>query len=285
MTAPIDAPAVPDTRTIRVDTGDLRNALNAVVPHAKKVKTGEDAVEHRIRLVLDKPTTEDRDIWLRILATNGQTTAAALVQVLEDDGAEGLHTTRLHADLLPVNGRVLLALFKSAREGAELSTTEALAVRFRPGDVKVTDVGGLFVGHSILMPQLPFAEGFPDVEQFSLRALAEAATPSTPGRVMVASGQLTSLFKKASDAYSQDLNWEPIGAERGAGWLVTCGRRFVGTVKSDDGEGLGGGRRAQDRVVLLERFGALPAEHEPTELDPAAALGGAPSQTEPAGAH
>lgn len=267
-------PSVTSSRTIRVDTGDLRNALRAVVVHAKKTTRDEDAVEHRLRLHVDRPA---EDTWLRVMATNGSTTACALVEVLEDDARQGLnhHDGPYIVDIAPRDGRHILWAFKDARAGVE-GLDETLELRFRIDDVRVTDVGGLFAGHSIIMPQLAFSTNYPDVYETSQRALAEAATPATPGRSAVVSGELMALFRVASRVYEQPLQVEPIGADRGAGWLVTCGARFVGTIESDnDSDGPSLGRRSRYRTDLLRRFGldqpAEPLAHlaEQSEPEPA----------------
>jgi len=216
-------PSAASTRTIRVDTGDLRNALQAVLPHAKRNTTGDDAVEHRIRFVVDLPA--DGNTWLRVGATNGVTTAVALVEVVEDDAGKGLnrHDGPYIVDLTPRDARHMLWAFKARRNPAEGMDDETLELRLRVDDVKVTDVSGLFTGSSILMPQQPFATDFPDVHELSARALARAAGESGVPRPFVGDGNLLALFRAASRAYEEPLQIEPLGPERREGHLVTCG--------------------------------------------------------------
>lgn len=268
MTATTTDPSVTTTRTIRVDTGDLRNAVRSVVVHAKKTTLNEDAAEHRLRLHVDLPGApkvdgegfadgSKADTWLRLMATNGITTACALVQVLEDDAEQGLnrHDGPYVVDVLPHDGRHILWAFKSARAGVE-GLDETLEMRMDVERVAVRDVGGLWAGHGITMPQLPFSTAFPDLHETSKRALATASTPATPGREMVVDGDMLALFRVARRVYEQPLQIKPIGVDRGAGWLVTCGARFVGTIASDhDSDGPSLGRRSKYVTDLLQRFG------------------------------
>lgn len=266
MTTATD-PSVSTARKIRVDTGDLRNAMRAVVVHAKRTITGEDETLHRVRLHVDLPTPAadaegftdgtTRTTWLRVLATNGVTTACALVEVLDDDAEQGLnrHEGPFVVDIAPRDGRHILWAFKDARAGVE-GLDETLELALDLSQAKVTDVGGLFAGHAITMPLEAYSTAFPDLVASSKRALAMASTPATPGREMVVDGEMLALFKVARKVYEQPLQIKPVGAERGGGWLITCGARFVGTIASDgvdDGPSLG--RRSRYFTDLLLRFG------------------------------
>lgn len=215
------------TAQVTVATGDMRDALRAVVPHAEPNKTGDNAVEHRLRLVLDAE-------HVNVLAANGTTAALAIVSIEEDSRRErfAVDDGPLIIDITPRQARLVLHQFKAKATDPD-GVDQQLALRVL-GDgegLELTDVSGLFAGESIRFPGVGVSDEFPDVAGLITRAVANANQP-TPPKPLTSDGTTLALFKPASVVYRQPLVVEPTGTPESRGFLVSCGESFLGVVSS-----------------------------------------------------
>lgn len=219
--------AVTLTAEVMVDTRDLRNALRAVVPHAEQNKTGDNGVEHRVRLVLDAQ-------HVNVLASNGSTAAMAIVSIEEDTRRErfAVDDGPLIVDLTPRQARLLLHQFKAKATDPE-GVDQILQLRvLADGEgLEVADWSGLFAGESIRFPGVGVSDGFPDVVGIITKALAGASGSPSP-KPLTADGGTVALFKPASVVYDQPLTVEPTGTPESRGFLVSCGESFLGVISS-----------------------------------------------------
>lgn len=218
--------------TVRVATIDLRRALDAVVQHAEKNITGDNAVEHRVRLSFDRD-------HVVCMATNSSTTALARVPIIADSDSRKMRFAAddgaFQVDITPRHVALILQHFKVAGTGEPRQEELELAAHASDGgaagSISVEDVGGLFAGESVEFQCLEFATGFPAVMDIVGRAVAGIGT--TPiGKPLVADGWLLSRFRRASDMYDQPLDVRATGTPESRGFVVLCGRHFVGTVES-----------------------------------------------------
>jgi hypothetical protein len=211
--------------TIEVATVDLRHALQAVTPHAEKNKTGDNAVDHRVRLVF---AAEE----LYVLATNGTTTGCAAVPIDADSRDERFAADdgAFLVDITPRQARLVVSHFAVGR-GSGDEMDEMLELNATTKALTITDSGGLFEGESVEFPTLDTASNYPDVPAILGRALAGVGATQV-GKPLVADGTVLSLFRQASDAYGQPLEHLATGTEDSRGFVIACGAWFRGTVES-----------------------------------------------------
>lgn len=235
--------------TIQVATIDLRRAFQAVAPHAEKNKTGDNAVEHRIRMCF-----ADGEVY--VMATNGATVGLAVVPIHEDSRAERFAPDdgSFWVDLTPRHLKLMLQHFSlSTGSGADMD--EMLEWRVTTGEVTVKDVGGLWTGESVTFQQVDADSSYPDIIGALAPALAmRSSAPSS--KPLVAAGSLIRLFQAASDAYDSPVEFYSTGSESARGFVVQVGSRFVGTVESRHLDDDGMKRRQSAYTKWLERFPA-----------------------------
>ena len=226
---------------VTVATGDLRNALRAVVPHARQLVTDDFDALTRVRLVLD---TEH----VNVMASNGSTAALAIVSIEDDsrrqDLGGGILTDDdgrrrfvdgdgpLVVDLTPRQCRILLQQFKAKDTDPE-GVDQLLSLRvLREGKgLEVTDTSGLFAGESVRFPGVGVSDNFPDVVAIIRRALA-AVGEHPVLKPLTTDGAVLALFKPASTVYRQPLIVEPSGTPESRTFLVRCSDSFLGVVSS-----------------------------------------------------
>lgn len=256
----------PDERTVRVNTRDLRRALTAVKPHIERRTAIAHVGLHRLRLTVDAPSTGTGPVWLRLFATNSDRTTAAAVVPLVDDSATGLFADvagggRTTGDIAPHDVDTILRAFDVHRRNHEDAGDEKLDLAFEApatrdgtGRLFVEDVGGRRTGQLLRLPLLPGASDFPDVEAITLRALREVAGEAVPAREVFAPAHVYKAFSGVGDVYEAPISVRSIGAERGAGWLVRVGLRFVGTMPGELDTDATAKTRADEHTELLKRF-------------------------------
>ncbi|GAB6897697.1 hypothetical protein [Kineosporia succinea] len=215
--------------TVRVSTADLRDALNAVIPLAKKTSTGDDEIEHRVRLIFAAS-------WLLICATNGQATGLAKVSIVEDSrGVLGVlepDDGPMIVDLRPRRVKLILQQFKPRATDPTVDQAIQFSIDTTAKTLQATDVGGFWSdGESVVFPIEEAVDAFPDIVSLTGRALNGIGT-SQVGKPLVTDSTLLSLFRPAGKAYGHPLQVESTGNADSRGFVVSCGARFLGTVES-----------------------------------------------------
>jgi hypothetical protein len=239
-----------DTATITVGTGDLRDALRAVLPHALPVKTGDTDALNRIRL------TFGLDGNLYVTAANGATTGLAIVSIEQDSrGALGKVTDDgpMIVDVTPRQCALILQQFKAKATDPE-GIEQLVKFDIDPEHLELTDDGGLFAGESIRFPALDVSGQMPDLIGI-IKAATLGVAPDA-GKPLTVLGETLALFKPASVVYSQPLIIESTGTGDTRGFLVSCGEAFLGTVSSRHQDDDSLKRRDAWRHSWLARFGA-----------------------------
>jgi hypothetical protein len=239
--------------TLQVATDDLRAALTAVLPHAAKVKTGDDQGESRVRLTFTKD-------WLYVLASNSSaaTTALAIVKIIADSRADELAPSDgpMIGDLQLRQAKLILQQFKA--KPADPNGTQLVEFRIDLEEewVELQDIGGLWsAGELVRYVLLEPAESFPDIIGITSLALATAGSSSV-AKPLVTDAKLLAQFKAAGTAYKAPLQCDGIGEDTQRGFLITCGSRFLGTIESRHGDDDSLARRDSVRLAWL---GRLPA--------------------------
>lgn len=239
--------------TVKVATTDYVNALKAVIPHYNKVKTGDAADQHTVRLIFAGQ-------WLFVGACNAQSTGIAKIRIKSDtrgasgqlDGTPGPldpDDAPIMFDITPRRAKHMLQLFKpnAANSEVEQRIVFDLGIEEDGGRVlDATDAGGLYSdGESHRWPCSDPSQALPDL--LAIHGVAVANDKSdTRARELLQDGKVMALFKAAGEAYGERLRMRTTGPE-GSGWIVTCGP-FVGTVASQpDGDG---GKKAHEQQML-----------------------------------
>ncbi len=198
---------------LTVNTLDVRQALQSVIPHAADVK---DSPAHAVVHF----TATDQNLYLT--ACNMQTLGHSVASVWEADGLAGDPDT--DGFNLPVDvARELLALFKSSGKKKEDEIGEALRLTIKSKTITVLDVSGLFPGKELTIPREDGNE-YP-VTFGRMLMSAVLAEPVMPKR-LTASGRLVKLFATAAAAYGEPLVIEPTDDSRRI--LISCGESFLG---------------------------------------------------------
>lgn len=235
--------------TIQVATIDMRKALQAVAPHAEKNKTGDNAVEHRVRLSFDASE-------VYVMATNGHTTGLAVVPIQDDSRSVrfAVDDGPFWVDLSPRHVKLILQFFTEST-GSGTDMNEMLELKATTTSLTIRDVGGLWAGEGVTLEQLEFDTDFPNIIGMLTPALAEAG--STPaGKYLVTPASLLKLFAGAGKAYAEPLVIKPTGTDSSRGFLVEVGSRFVGTVESRHLDDDGLKNRDKAHMRWLDRFPA-----------------------------
>ncbi len=197
---------------LMVSTGDLRNALRAVVPHC-----GPAA---------DVPTLQRVRLYVRggnimAAATNRYTVGLGLVSVWSDDHDD------CDLDLAPGQVSEILAMFKTPKEKEDDAGDDDLRLRISDRFLILTDVAGLFPGKEVTWPRIANDEAFPDLTVLIGKMLATAGSASSNANHV--SGKLLALFKVASTVYDAPVTMEPTSETQGALFL-TIGESFLGAI-------------------------------------------------------
>jgi hypothetical protein len=239
--------------TVQVKTADLRNALDAVTPHAEKHVTGDNGVEHRIRIVL-------REGEALVMATNGNTSGVARLPYDEPAPIE-LAAEPWTIDITPRQVSLALQQFKPSKgNGGDMN--EVIELSATPSHLTLTDAGGLWNGEHQGWPTLPVASDYPDVYAILGQALAQAGADPI-AKPLVADGKLLALFTAASVAYGAPLDYRASGPHESRGYIVECGPWFRGLVSSrHDDDHWRRQRDASHRTWLGILGVAAPAEPE-----------------------
>jgi hypothetical protein len=198
---------------LTVNTLDVRQALQSVIPHAADVK---DSPAHAVVHF----TATDQNLYLT--ACNMQTLGHSVASVWEADGLTGDPDT--DAFNLPVDvAKELLSIFKSSGKRKEDEIGEALRLTVKNKTITVLDVSGLFPGKELTIPREDGNE-YP-VTFGSMLMSAVLSEPVMPKR-LTASGRLVKLFSTAAAAYGEPLVIEPTEDSRRI--LISCGESFLG---------------------------------------------------------
>lgn len=195
--------------TIKVGTGDFRQALTAVRVHA--CADAEVPTIHRIRLAIDREN-------LTVTATDMYTAGLAIVSIWDGPGPDETVTV----DLLPDDVAKLLTIHKGGKDKAD--EPELMLRLDITGDrVTVTDCSGLVDGRALTIPRLP-TDGGPLCTIPGL-ILKQHTSPVTETDVIV-SGDAIARFRSAAATYGDPLAVEGHSGVRAL--LVRCGESFLG---------------------------------------------------------
>jgi len=233
--------------TVKVQLLQLRAALGAVLPHAKRTKTGEDVAIHRVRLTLANGS-------MFVSATNGTTTAIARVAYAGPDGDSRGNLWEpedgpIVFDMLPAEVRLARTWLQPKAVGDDADMLVSLTT-VRGGESEWEAIGTQNEGSRHTFAGMEISDSFPDLVELHGRAVAEAPGETSRSRDLVQDGATVALFKAASVEYRTPLAWRPTGGDDG-GFVVQCTSAFVGTVASDTGGDEGKRRRAQDTQTML----------------------------------
>lgn len=189
---------------------DLRQALQAVAPHAEK-----DPNLSSIHRVHFSATPEN----LFVTATNRYTVGCAIASVWEHELSGSFSDDQF--DLTPETVKEVLMICQASKEKNELG--DVLRIEVLADDLVFTDISGLFPGKSFKVPRTHINDPFPNVPLMVEKALT--APKVMPQSLMVA-GQYMGLFTRAASTYGQHLEIEATGSSRAI--LVSCGESFMG---------------------------------------------------------
>lgn len=213
---------------LTVNTLDLRQGLQSVIPHAADAKLSAAlAVVHF--------TATDGNLFLT--ACNTQTLGFAVASVWEAEGLTG--DPNDDAFNLPTDvAKELLALFKAGSKQPEDEIGDSLRITVHPESITFLDISGLFPGKEFKIPraddnEYPVAFG---------RLLIDAVLSDRimPERI-AAAGRLVRLFATASAAYGEPLVIEATADSKRL--LISCGESFLGLlmpIRSEDGSDIAG---------------------------------------------
>lgn len=231
--------------TVKVQLLHLRAALGAVLPHAKRTKTGEDVALHRVRLTLANG-------HMFVTATNGTTTALARIRY-DDDSRGNLWEPEdgpIIFDLLPAEVRLARTWLQPKAVGDDDDMIVSLTTT-RDGESEWEAIGTQNEGSRHTFAGMEISDAFPDLVELNGRAVAEAPGETSRSRDLVQDAGVLALFKAAGAAYNSPICVRPTGGDQG-GFVVTCGPAFAGTVSSDTGGDEGKRRRAADTQTMLD---------------------------------
>lgn len=201
-----------------VQTDDLRQALQAVAPHAADPRD-DVPVLARVRCVA---TPEN----LFVMATNRYTMGIAAVSVWDHDGMTGSAQDDAF-DLTGVQVKELLTLFHAAKQ--DDAGKGDLQIEVRPAgrdELVVTDISGLFPGKALTMPGADADQGFPNLARLVEQTMSAGRAFSG---ILATNGRLLRLFGSAAQAYGMPLTLEPTSRAKGS-ILVACGESFRGVL-------------------------------------------------------
>jgi hypothetical protein len=208
---------------LTVNTLDLRQALQSVIPHAADAKLSAAlAVVHF--------TATDGNLY--VTACNTQTLGHAVASVWEADYLTG--DPNDDAFNLPTDvAKELLALFKANGKQPEDEMGDALRITVREGSITFLDISGLFPGKEFKIPREDDNEYPVGFGRLLINAvLSERVMPER----LTAAGRLVKLFATASAAYGEPLVIEPTADAKRI--LISCGESFLGLlmpIRSEDG--------------------------------------------------
>ena len=189
---------------------DLRQALQAVAPHAEK--DPHLSATHRVHF---NATPEN----LFVQATNRYTVGMSIASVWESTLSGSFEDDQF--DLTPGTVKELLVLFHSSGNKDELG--DALRIEVGQEDLVFTDISGLFPGKSFTVPRTHVNDPFPNVPLMIEKAIT---SPKVLPETLAAAGVYVGLFTKASSTYGQSLVLEATASSKAI--LVTCGESFTG---------------------------------------------------------
>ena len=237
--------------TLEVPLIDFRRAIASVRPHAEKTKAGDELTAfQRVRFIAAQSE-------LYVCATNGTTSALAAVEIMTDSRA-----TRFDKD----DGEFALdmspALVSDLRAGLRINRTEmdedqqVARVTFTDDTISAVDVSGLWPGSKTARPTLAYSADYPDLHGALSRALGAAGQAIKP---MDGAAEVLAPFLSAAREYDKPLRFESTGPTMSRGFIVWCGRRFIGSVSSQHHDDDSMSRRESERRAHLERLGLQPA--------------------------
>ncbi len=210
-------------KTIDVNTKDLRQALQSVLPHVAT----DEAYGSLTRVHVNVTDTN-----LYVQATNTASATLAIASVWESEGLTG-DPNEDSFELAAETAKELLTLFKPSKKSPEDDIGDALRITITPKELRFLDVSGLFPGKTFTVPNAEPDRSYPNLPKLMLHALA--AEVSVPARI-VTNGKLLQLFAHAAAAYKQPLTIEP--TEMTSRMLISCGESFLGIllpIKAEDG--------------------------------------------------
>lgn len=200
--------------TVIVGTGDLRQALTAVRPHASTDK--EDPRHHRVRLQFGRQ-------HVTVSATDRYTGALAIVSLWGDPPPGGYDLAAV--ELLPDDVAKLLAIFKGGKgtAGDGVSPEQLLRLEVFDDRLRITDCSGMIDGRALQVPRLPSE----DSALFAVVKLVEQMQRSQATGIdeMAVTGAFVTRFGEAAKTYGAALQFAGFGA---GALFVRCGESFLG---------------------------------------------------------
>lgn len=209
---------------IDVNTNDLRQALQAVVPHVHS----DEAFGSICNVHFD---VTDENLYVQ--ATNTASAALAIASIWEHSGLTG-SAREDSFELSSTTVKELLAIFKASKNNPEDSIGDALRITVTDESLHFLDVSGLFPGKAFTIPNSAAGGDYPNLPRMFLGALASDI--DVPARI-VTNGKLLQLFAHAASAYKEALTIEPTATK--TRMLISCGESFLGLlmpIRAEDGD-------------------------------------------------
>lgn len=206
-----------------VNTKDLRQALQAVLPHVAQDEAYGNLCNVRVSVT---------DQHLYVQATSTVSAAMAIASVWEYSDLTGDPTEDVF-ELSPTTVKELLSIFKASKGQPDDSIGDALRITVNPKELRFLDVSGLFPGKEFSIPNAELSPTYPNLTSLFWNALASDVV--VPARI-VTNGKLLQLFAHAASAYAQPLAIEP--TELKSRMLISCGESFLGLlmpIKAEEG--------------------------------------------------
>lgn len=206
-----------------VNTKDLRQALQAVLPHVAQDESYGNLCNVRVAVT---------DNHLFIQATSTVSAAMAIASVWEHEDLTGDPTSDVF-ELSPTTVKELLSIFKASKNQPDDSIGDALRITVTGKELRFLDVSGLFPGKEFSIPNDELSPSYPNLTSMFYNALASDVV--VPARI-VTNGKLLQLFAHASAAYARPLAIEP--TELKSRMLISCGESFLGLlmpIKAEEG--------------------------------------------------
>lgn len=228
---------------LHVNTRDLRQALQAVTPHAHdRPESGLDVVHF---------TPDDQNIYLQ--SSNGFSQALAIVSIWDARDLSGSPDDDSF-DLTIDAAKELLKVFREKKK-PENDMDDQLSITVGPETITVTDVSGLFPGKSWTVPNTANSENFPNIPLIFTNAIQGG--PRGIAERVLASGDLLKRFSTAATVYGDSLTLEPTTRSRMI--LVRCGESFLGSLVESKPNPEGVERYEEWREAWRDRLPSLAA--------------------------
>lgn len=227
--------------TITMDAETLLRALRAVLPHA-----GQDPEFPAVRRV-----RIDINDGLLVYATDRYTAGCVHIPAADLEDYTGDIWT---FDLSPEDARLITSLFKPGKEESSLLRIDVDDTHL----VTITDVGGLFAGTALTVPEPAGADQMPNMTALIRKQLEHTRAKTIGAPVWATTGSLWARFSKTSAVLKETVVIETV--EPGKPFIIRCGEAFIGLLMPQRVDEWG--RDEQVREVWIDRLPDTPQDEE-----------------------